>query len=288
MKLGSLDISKLYLGSTEISKAYLGSLEVFSGNAWDISTASYLQNFSVSAQSGQPQGVFFKPDGLKMYIVSAFDDEVDEYNLSSAWDISTATYTQDFSVVSQMNNPGGVFFKPDGTKMYVVGYVQAVNGEVSEYDLSSAWDISTASYLRTLDTTVRENQPQGVFFKPDGTKMYIIGFTNDEVIEYDLSSAWDISTASYLQGFDVSAQEDAPSGVFFKPDGLKMYVAGRNGDDVLEYNLSSAWDISTASYVQNFSVAAQASVPSDVFFKPDGRKMYVIGLDDDVNEYDLG
>jgi hypothetical protein len=87
--------------------------------------------------------------------------------------------------------------------------------------------------------------------------MYVIGLSGDDVNEYDLSTAWDVSTASYLQNFSVSAQESAPYGVFFKPDGLKMYIIGFLGDDVNEYDLSTAWDVSTASYLQNFSVAAQ-------------------------------
>jgi hypothetical protein len=91
--------------------------------------------------------------------------------------------------------------------------------------------------------------------------MYVIGYTGDDVNEYDLGTAWDITTASYLQNFSVSAQEITPQGVFFKPDGTKMYVVGSVGDDVNEYDLSTAWDITTSSYLQNFSVAAQEVLP---------------------------
>jgi hypothetical protein len=76
--------------------------------------------------------------------------------------------------------------------------------------------------------------------------------------------------------------------LFFKPDGLKMYIVGSTGDDVNEYDLSTAWDISTASYLQNFSVEAQAALPTDLFFKPDGLKMYILDNGGDaVYEYDL-
>jgi DNA-binding beta-propeller fold protein YncE len=109
------------------------------------------------------------------------------------------------------------------------------------------------------------------------------------VNEYDLSTAWDVSTASFLQNFSVSSQEGAPIGIFFKPDGTKMYIAGAVGDDVNEYGLSTAWDISTASYNQNFSVAAQDTTPTGVSFKPDGTKMYIVGvIGDAVSEYDIG
>jgi hypothetical protein len=66
-----------------------------------------------------------------------------------------------------------------------------------------------------------------------------------------ITNQWDISTAVYLQNFSISAQEATPHGLFFKPDGLKMYISGAGGDDVNEYNLSTAWDISTSVYLQN-------------------------------------
>jgi DNA-binding beta-propeller fold protein YncE len=253
---------------------------------WDISTAIYLQNFSVSAQETNPKCVFFKPDGLKMYVLGTSDNDVNEYDLSTAWDISTASYLQLFSVAAQEAASEGIFFKPDGTKMYVVG---AAGDDVNEYNLSTAWDISTASYLQLFSVSAQDTAPTGIFFKPDGLKMYIVGDTGDNVNEYDLSTAWNISTASYLQLFSVASQEINPSGIFFKPDGTKMYVVGDAGNDINEYNLSTAWDISTAVYLQNFYVFTQDSTPQGVFFKPDGTKMYVMGTGGvDVNEYDLG
>jgi DNA-binding beta-propeller fold protein YncE len=257
--------------------------------AWDITTASYLQNFSVAAQDTSPQGIFFKPDGLKMYVLGAIGDAVFSYTLSTAWDVSAASFdfpTEGyFSVAAQETAPTGVFFKPDGTKMYVIG---AIGDDVNEYDLSTAWDVTSASYLQNFSVSAQELSPTGVFFKPDGTKMYILGVLGDDVNEYDLSTAWDVTSASYLQNFSVAAQETTPQDIFFKPDGTKMYVIGSTGDDVNEYDLSTAWDVTSASYLQNFSVAAQELSPTGIFFKPDGTKMYVIGNNgDDVNEYDL-
>jgi DNA-binding beta-propeller fold protein YncE len=257
--------------------------------AWDVSTASYLQNFSVAAQGNTPQGVFFKPDGTKMYIVDSVSDYMRGYPLSTAWDISTAVWltptTEYFSVAAQETSPSGIFFKPDGTKMYIIG---DSGDDVNEYDLSTAWDVTTASYLQRFSVVAQENIPSGIFFKPDGTKMYVLGNQGDDVNEYDLSTAWDVSTASYLQNFSVVAEESVPLDLFFKPDGTKMYVIGTVGDDVNEYNLSTAWDVTTASYLQNFSVVAQESAPHGIFFKPDGTKMYVTGTESDrVSEYDL-
>lgn len=291
--------------------------------AWDISTASYLQNFSVSTQETDPTGIFFKPDGTKMYITGTAGDDVNEYDLSVAWDVSSASYLQNFSVAAQESNPTAVFFKPDGTKMYVAG---STGDDVNEYSLSAAWDVSSASFVQNFsvaneDTvpaglffkpdglsmymvgsstdaiyqyilgafsvSAQDTNPQDIFFKPDGTKMYIVGGTGDDVNEYNLSVAWDITTATYLQNFSVATQETEPTGIFFKSDGTKMYIIGSAGDDVNEYSLSTAWDVSSATYTQNFSIAGEGT-PTGIFFRQDGTKMYVIGsAADNVKEYTL-
>jgi len=258
-------------------------------NAWNISTASFLQNFSVSQQSNSPRTVFFKPDGTKMYVVGTNTETVNEYNLSTAWDVLTAVYSQNFNLAGHPQASPlamGIFFKPDGTKMYIV---EMNDIQVNEYNLSTAWSVSTASYSQNFDVSTQEDFPEGVFFKPDGSKMYIVGSWRDEVNEYNLSTAWDISTAVYNQDFDVSSQDNAPKGIFFKPDGSKMYIVGIQYDKVYEYNLSTAWDISTAVYNQDFDVSSEETSPQGVFFKPDGAKMYVVGaVGSDVNEYNVG
>ena len=291
--------------------------------AWDISTASYNQNYSAT-QTSISLGIFFKPDGTKMYVMGTSGDSIYEYNLSTAWDISTASYNQNFSVTSQETNPYGIFFKPDGTLMYVIGtgsdtvhayllngldvssntgtpygiffksdgtklYLVSQSGAgVFEYNLSTAWDVITASYSVALGVGTQETSPTGIFFKPDGTKLYVVGTSGDNVNEYDLSTAWDVSTATYSQNFSVATQDVVPQSLFFKPDGTKMYVLGSSGDAVYEYNLSTAWDVSSASYSQSFSVATQETTPTGLFFKPDGTKLYVVGSNgDDINEYDL-
>jgi len=264
-----------------LSRKIQGAGRAGSAEGWNVSTAVYSQRLSVSAQDYSPSGIFFKPDGLKMYIVGS---DVNEYNLSTAWDVSTAVYSQNFSISAQVSSGRNVFFKPDGLKMYIVDYS---GRDVNEYNLSTAWDVSTAVYSQRLSVSAQETSPSGIFFKPDGLKMYVIGFAGRDVNEYNLSTAWDISTAVYLKNRSVSAQETGPYSVFFKPDGLKMYVIGSNRS-VYQYNLNTAWDIYTIVYSQNFSVSAQTVSPSSVFFKPDGLKMYIVGsIYGYVNEYNL-
>jgi DNA-binding beta-propeller fold protein YncE len=170
--------------------------------------------------------------------------------------------------------------------MYVIGSNSA---RVNEYNLGAAWDISTAVFFQFFLVAAQDLSPQGVFFRVDGLKMYVIGLTNGRVYEYNLGAAWDISTAVFLQFFSVALQDGRPNEVFFKPTGLKMYVVGATNDSVYEYDLGTAWNVSTAVFLQLFSVAAQAVSPTGLFFKPDGSQMYITqnGVPGTVFQYSL-
>ena len=205
---------------------------------------------------------------------------------SVGYDLAGASYDSvSFSVAAQEISPYGLFFKPDGTKMYVTGYD---GDDVNEYNLSTAWDITTASYLQNFSVVSQEISPTGISFKPDGLKMYVVGEVSANVNEYTLGTAWDISTASYSQNFNIGTQDTEPSSLFFKPDGLKMYVVGNTGNDINEYDLSSAWDVSTSTFLQVFSVSAQTTAPHGIFFNLNGTSMYVLAQSGYLSEYTLG
>ena len=44
-----------------------------------------------------------------------------------------------------------------------------------------------------------------------------------------------------------------------------------------EYTLTTAWDVSTASFVDSFSVATQETVPTGIAFSKSGEKMFIVG-----------
>ncbi len=274
---------------TEAQWTYTADVGVASG--YDLEAASYESvSFSIGGEDTSPQGIFFKDDGTKMYIVGSSNGSVYQYSLSTAWNLSTASYDSvSFSVGGQDSIPLGIFFKDDGTKLYMVGNS---NDSVYQYSLSTAWDLSTASYDSvSLDVSGQDGVPLVIFFKDDGTKLYMVGNSNDSVYQYSLSTAWDLSTASYDSvSLDVSGQDGSPTGIFFKPDGTKMYLVGAISDTVHQYSLSTAWDLSTASYDSvSLDVSGQDSIPQGIFFKPDGTKMYIVGSSNDsVYQYSTG
>jgi DNA-binding beta-propeller fold protein YncE len=253
------------------------------GAGYDIANASYDSvSFSITAQEATSSGMAFNNDGTKMYVVG-FTKNIFQYTLSTAWDVSTASYDSvSFSVNGQDTDPQGLFFKPDGTKVYVIG---RINDTVFQYSLSTAYDLSTTSYDSvSFSVASQETNPSSAVFKPDGTKMYVVGFGSDTVFQYTLSTAWVVSSASYDSvSFSVASQAPVPRSVVFNDDGTHMYVVGNSIDTVFQYTLTTGFDLSTASYDSvSFNVASQDTAPYGLAFDTNGSKMYVLGTANDT------
>ena len=227
------DGTRLFIIGIEVDKVSSYILTI----PYNISTASFESIFSTSAQDSLCSGLFFKADGLKMYHSGTTNDNIYQYSLSSAWDISTLSYEKAFSVSSEDGNCRDVFFKTDGSIMYTIGYE---NDKVYQYNLSASWDIATASLDKSLDISAKNSAPTGLFFKSDGTKLYTLdAASDDKVHEYILSTAWDISSALFNYSITVVSQDGAMNGMCFGKDGFKMYLAGNVNDTISEYDLTN-------------------------------------------------
>jgi len=252
--------------------------------AFDVSTASFVDSFSVAAQETSPEGVAFSSDGTKMFVVGDDGDDINEYTLATAFDVSTASFVGSFSVAVQDTDPKGLAFSSDGAKMFVVGNA---GNDINEYTLNNTFTLFP-TFVDSFSVAAQGTEPLGVAFSSDGTKMFVVGFIGTDIDEYTLSTPFDVSTASFVDSFSVFTQEIFPTGVAFSSDGAKMFVVGFDGDDVNEYTLTTPFDVSTASFVDSFSFAAQETNSTGVAFSSDGTKMFVVGfIGKDINEYTL-
>jgi DNA-binding beta-propeller fold protein YncE len=159
----------------------------------------------------------------------------------------------------------GLAFKPDGMAFYVVTFAA-----IRHYSLSTAWDITTADYVSNLDLSAGSPIIGDLYIKADGTKLYAPRnmTSNDDVRQYTLSPEWNTNTAVYDSLSKVIASEDnAPTGIAFSDDGTSMYIAGDQRDDIFQYALSTAWDVSSAVYAsKSFDVnAATGGTPRAIF-----------------------
>ena len=170
-----------------------------------------------------------------MYLCGQSSDKVQQYNLSTAWNISTGSYVANTSILTQDTSSVDLHFKPDGTTMYLLG--DATN-TVYQYTLGTPWDITTSTYSsKSFSVAAQDGAPTGIWFKPDGTIMYVLGATNDIIFQYTLGTAWDITTASYASiSFSAAAQDSGTNALVLSSDGTKLWVTGSTSDKIYEYN----------------------------------------------------
>jgi 6-phosphogluconolactonase (cycloisomerase 2 family) len=261
---------------------------------YDIANAVYDNvTFDITSYDMAPLGLFFKPDGSEMYIAGNIYDEIYQFSLSTAYDISTSSvsYTTSTDTSTYAGIPAKVLFDDTGTKMYVLSNT---NDTIYQFSLSTAWDVSTRSSSFNSESVAQQvSDPTGMTFNNDGTKLYVIDRYTDKLYQYSLSTAYDITTLSYdniLLSINTAISgttENVPWGVTFNGDGSKVYIVGQTNDVVYEYSCSSPYYIGGASYQGvYFDVSGQEISPTDIKFNSDGSKMYILGYDtDSVYQY---
>ena len=245
--------------------------------------ATRLAILDVTSEENDPHDIVFNPDGTKMFIVGSSGDEVNAYTLNTGFDISTVSpVVISYSVASQDTNPRGIRFNTDGTKMFICG---STNDRIYEYALSTGFDISTASYTQSLYVG---GAPVGLAFNLDGTKMFLIDSSNRRVYEYLLTTGFDISTATFNLFFDTSPDLGLtlPTGLGFNLDGTKMYVLRGDLNNVIniyEYTLSTAFDLSTASYSTGRTCwDSNDRYCNGLAFNLEGDKFFIVGNEVDI------
>ncbi len=239
---------------------------------FDISTATYAGNaeaFDIFKNNrngfgdGQSRGIHFNTDGTKMFVVGNNFDEINEYSLSTGFDISSggnsiSAFTASEDISSTVGAfPQGIEFNTDGTKMFVTE--STGSNQLHEFTLTTGFNLSTMVNDGThvtsdvLGDTLLS--PHGIAFSIDGTKMFVVSndvngiSSNDSINEYTLTTGFDITTATFTATFDLSDRAHDPHGVEFNDDGTKMFIMdtklpSQSGTGYLyEYILSCPWQL---------------------------------------------
>jgi uncharacterized repeat protein (TIGR02543 family) len=257
---------------------------------YDISTASFDSVvLSVSAQESSVQDMIYNNTGTRLFVMGSNGRDINQYNLTTPYDISTAAFSAVvLDVSAQESTPTGFLFNNTGTRLYVIG---ASGDAIDQYNLGTAYNVATAVFSsQILSVSAQETFPSDMLFNNNGTKLYVLGSDDDQVNEYNLGTAYDISTATFDSvALSVSGQELVPNEMMFNSDGTKLYVTGATGDDVNQYNLSTPYDIGTGVFAGiATSVASQDGVPRAMLFNENGSKFYLMGSSgNDVNQYTL-
>jgi hypothetical protein len=265
--------------------------------AYDYSTRGPVEDsFRVNGEETSPQDVEFNDDGTRMYILGNQGDDITEYALSSAWNVSSATFTDTFDARTPIENLlgatngdllVGMEFNDDGSKLYIA---DRRSDDVFEFDLTTNYDVSTAGAVINNMQIIGESNVRDISFNDDGTELYVIGNQGDDVNTFPLSTAYDLSSVGTSTNHTLpSSPDNTPQAILINDAGTTFWVAGSADDEIKEYTLSSAFDFSsTITFVEATPFPTIEINPRGLVFNNDGTKLFVAGDQQNfVNELEL-
>tara|TARA_B100000900_G_scaffold377435_1_gene360875 strand:- start:3088 stop:6582 length:3495 start_codon:yes stop_codon:yes gene_type:complete len=246
---------------------YNNNAGTVTGNA--IANASYVGTGTFSDTTDTSEIQWINSGNSLLALDNASPDRVEKYNASTAYDITTLTYSQSLGVGSYEIYLTSMHMSPDGMKLYVAGNQ---NNEFIQYNLTTAFDLSTASFYSTLSFA----NFGAMWFKPDGTKAFAMNFNNSSVTTFNMSTAWHITGATNAGSHTLQNHgTGGASAMVWSNDGLNLYVSFPSSDTVKHYTIGTAWDVSTASASPNsMSYASQSTNMTGLAFNSDFTEMH--------------
>lgn len=187
------------------------------------------------------------------------------------------------NVKSRTNNLG--IYRPESNR-----HIQSSNtGKIRTYQFYGQFQTLTHISSTTLQSIT------GLFFKPDGTYVYVLSDATNTVYQYTLSTPWDITTGSsltaskeldsYLRSRTGNSYSlTAPTGITFSPDGTKMQVADNWDSKIVEFSLDNPWMVDSATFTNTtvdtdrpiWYLSSHSSV-RDICFSPSGFSVFTLG-----------
>ena len=266
----------------------------FPGTAFDLTKGASLQEpfFIPVGGSVQTTGIAFNPDGTKMFALDAFDNEVYQYSVSTPFDI-TSLLTLDGSpldvggVVTLMQS---ITFNNDGTKLYLAS---VDDNRIHQYDLTTPYDITSGVSYDGLSSSLQGQliQPADVAFNEDGTKMYVIGLVLEEVFQYSLNTAFDVTAGHTYDGasLPVPATIGESREIHFSTDGSRLFSLGTSDGELSQYDLATPFDLAGGATKSTGVIRLQdPDFGNGLTFSADGNRVFMVNtIANEVQQFSL-
>ncbi len=242
---------------------------------WDILTLGFTgESITTTGQNGtHPMGLFITSGGIdKFFIGTSGGSFINEYRDTTASnELVNFSYHSQYNHNTQTSSSTHYVMRPNGTKWYVSSATV-----IYQYTPGANITISSSTYDSISFTPAQTSSIFWFGFNADGTKLYIAGnqFTTPIIYQYSLSTAWNVSTATYDSiSLDISGTVDFVRGMSMTPDGDSLIIAGTlvGGDGrqrLFQYRMSTAFAINTATLHRHMSTRG-------LFLSSQTRSLYI-------------
>ena len=228
--------------------------------AFDLSSSPTLVNsLDVSSIQDAAQDIEFNSDGTVLFIIgrAAGDRGIDRWDLNTPYDIGGIA-VGDATREPLSGDLRGFKFSNDGKKLFTITQSSTTVGTVTEYTLTTAYDLDTLNETNTLTTTFSvEGRRQGINFSSDGYKLFITNSAvhastpvaaKNVIREFSLNTPFNITNPTNNGDFQPGyTAKFRLTGLTFNNDGSKMFHTDFTNNDVHEYTLSCGFGVKTCT-----------------------------------------
>jgi len=276
----------------------------------DVTTA-YTETTNLYDAGGQLRSFLFNGDGTKVYLLyydtGTYNSQIREMTLSTAYDLTTAGSSTNINWSYTYNSSQNWFWSHDGTRVYAMKQATNQYLDFFYHDCSTAYDLTTAGTEQS-DGMAAPTGYGGNFaswgapiFNADGTKCFWFNSNgsagHDEYMyEWNLSTAYDLTTSTYVTKYDLSSVLDNALFVYAADStGTKFIGLPQGNTNIKTFTTSSPYDFSSVtaertndSKTYNISTGGQY-VPEIGTFFYSTHEVYHAGTEYWVSkiEYDL-
>ena len=206
--------------------------------AYDVSTATQTSSYTLSDgnMATNIESITFNEDGTVMYLIThGSPNKILFYNMTSAFDLSTATYETSVDDIYEQNTgnvPKGMDYYKKGNKEFLM--VTGDDGSLFTVEVTPG----SRGKSRIQASASLDYNYDSIQVKPDGRSMWATKEINgvSHIFEYRLTTPFDLSSISLVNSNSLGRRV---SGIHLdKRRGRKLFLAERTTNRIHEYQAS--------------------------------------------------
>ena len=215
------------------------------GEVDELSTLSFVDSYTFSEVNNYEDIEFENPQGSNMQMYISGNDYIYQYELSTDYDLTTATYIGQMSDAGASGDILGISIVGAGNKLYVAGSFSGDPAvQLKQYNLGNSYDISSSSLANEWADVMTLGYPTtDVTWNEAGTQIQIPfnvdGFTTDSGIYYhSLSTPYEYNGERF-DGFTnyigMGLNTNISTGYSWGYEGRYGYVADQQSQTINQF-----------------------------------------------------
>ena len=200
--------------------------------------------------------------------------------------------TLDASSYTGTDQNEGLNLVDNGTELYLANGAYTAPSDIIHWRLSDPYNLSSATHIETVSVKSTADNLRGFDINPEGTKFWIMEATSNDIHEFDLSTAYDISSKSKCCKYYVGSQTTSPRRLDVKSPVDKFWMAP--GNPVYEYS-SGGSSVSGGSYTSTTYNFDNDGFNGEMDWGENGNKLFLYdfnsgttGIFTASNAFDIG